>query len=256
MSTRRRLFVKKENIYRDKFIIPDRDTAKYLRKVLRLNVGDKISLFDGEGKEYAAEIRLLRNDVVKGKILDAEDSRVKADSSRESYLPGYRPTLTLILAQAFPRAGKLDEIVRMNTEIGVSEFLFFESEFSVVKAQNFPESKLARLSRVVKEAARQSERLIIPKLTIAGDFPAALNYPADFKILLHSRQVQGSQNLNELKSRIPDKAKLLLLVGPEGGFSKREVALAIGQSVKIAHLNLPILRTETAGIVTAASLLM
>ena len=255
MSASRRIFIKNENIYRDKFVIQDRETAKYLRKVLRLNVGDRVSLFDGEGHEYDAEIGLLRKDVVKGRILDAENSGLRLKAWKRNDQPQFQIRLSLILAQAFPRAGKLDEIVRMNTEIGVSGFLFIESEYSVVKVQSFPESKLDRLSRVAREATRQSERLTIPKLKIVGDFIAALKYPADYKILLHSRQVVGSQDLGGLRSRIPHKAWIILLVGPEGGFSSREVAEAKKAGFKIAYLNLPVMRTETAGVVAGGIIL-
>ena len=244
MATQRRFFITKDNIYRDKFVIPDKQTAKYMRKVLRLSVGDKITLFDGQGKEFAAEIGSLRNDLVKGKIVgEAETSQ------------NFQPKIQLILAQALPRAGKLDEIVRMNTEVGVAQFILFESDYGVVKSKDFPEAKLERLRRVIKEATRQSEGLTMSEISLAGNFTVAIETPADMKILLHSRVEAEARNLWDLKSNLPKDSKVLLLVGSEGGFSAKELELAQQNQVKIAHLNLPILRTETAGVVASGILL-
>jgi 16S rRNA (uracil1498-N3)-methyltransferase len=84
-----------------------------------------------------------------------------------------------------------------------------------------------------------------------------LNVDADIKIMLHSREENVSADIKNLKNQIgPDsKIKVLLIIGPEGGFSPGEINLAKDNNINICHLSFPILRTETAGIVASSILL-
>src|SRR5689334_20277150 len=108
----RRFFIDPQNIHVDRFWIVETRIAKHMRKVLRLNKGDMITLFDGKGNEYDAEIELITKDKVQGNI--------KARREIVEVIG-----LKLILGQGLPRGGKLDDIIRMNTEIGVSGFVLF-----------------------------------------------------------------------------------------------------------------------------------
>jgi 16S rRNA (uracil1498-N3)-methyltransferase len=245
MSSTPRIYVPKEKIHRGKFVLHDLKLAKYLRQVLRVNKGEKVTVFDGDGGEYQAELTMLTKEEVSGEVNSDTGTSGKN---------GIRETGTkLILAQATPRAGKLDEIIRMNTEVGVSEFVLMESEYSVGKLGDNQEFKLKRLQRITVEAARQSERNVVPAIGFKS-FAQVLKTEADLKIILHSRSKESSQDLNDLKAEAKDK-NILLLVGPEGGFSPAELKLAVENGFVIGHLKLPILRTETAGIIASGILL-
>lgn len=245
MSTKHRFFANEDKIKRGYYIIDDRKSCKYIRKVLRLKLGTEIIVFDGEGNEYLASLDFITTEKVSGKLLEELKSEETSEGTK----------FYMILAQGLPRAGKLDDIIRMNTEVGIKEFYFFETEYSVVKVKDFTPERFARLDRLATEASRQSERSFIPKSHFPMTFAEILAIPADVKILLHSRETSGSKDLNEIKKKIKPDQQVLVIIGPEGGFSPKELELAEKNKIQIAYLNLPILRTGTAGIVACGILL-
>ena len=242
MTQTHRFFVRKEKINPRRTVVDDASVIKKMRNVLRLEVGDNVVLFDGEGGEYNAEISSLRKEGVELKIT----SRSERERSEKPYL---------ILGQALTRSTKIDEVVRMNTEIGVSEFVFFASDYSIVKLKDFNEKKLVRWEKIAQESARQSERMEVPKINFPIGFDEVLNVDADVKIFLHSREVNGSVDFRELRDKTASDKKVLVLIGPEGGFSDSEVKLALQNGFIIAFLALPVLRTETVGAVVSSIIL-
>ncbi len=237
-----RFFVYKGAIKRKRFLIEDSQTINHMRVVLRLNKGDKIELFDGEGREYIASIGFLTKTQAAG--------IVETEKDQSEYT---KPAV--FLAQALPRSGKLDTIVRMNTELGVQGFVLFDSEYAVVKKETYTKTKMLRLQRVAVEAVRQAEAKILPDFYGPMSFVEALDFKADYKLLLHSREVASAKNLLELKSEIKAGSLVLVFIGPEGGFSPTEVDLAVSKGAQVCYLDLPILRTETAGVVANAIVL-
>lgn len=242
MATIRRFYVSQDNIKKKRFLIEDAGIAKHAGLILRLKKGDHIVLFDGEGKEYNAKIGYM--------------DRIQMAGVVEGELPEKEETKPIIyLAQSLPRAGKLDEIIKMNTEIGVRGFVLFQSEYSVPKLESYDSGKMERLQRVALEALRQSEGLYLPELIGPETFSELFKFKTDRKILLHSRNAEGAVNLKELTPRIEPGTTLLLIIGPEGGFSTSELTLAKASGAEIAFLDLPVLRTETAGVVTSGLIL-
>lgn len=247
MSKISRFFIDKSKLHRGKFTLRDPGDIKKIRQVLRLREGEEIELFDGKGTAYQAQIIEIRKSGIKGKILNSNfniQSRTKSGTR-----------FNVILAQALTKAGKMDDIIKMNTEIGVNEFQPFESDYSVFKLSKFKPQKLERWNKIALEASRHSERNIIPEIYTPIKFIELFDAAADHKLLLHSRQVEGAQNIYDLKSEIIAGQSVLLAVGPEGGFSPKEVETAQETGFTIVYLNLPILRTETAGIVACGILL-
>jgi 16S rRNA (uracil1498-N3)-methyltransferase len=237
-----RFYINKLQINRKRFLIEDERSVRHMGLVLRMKKGDKLVLFDGEGFEYEATLGFLTKKLAAGVI----DSETEIEIKNK---------VNITIAQSLPRAGKLDDVVRMNTEVGVESFIFFESEYSVAKKESFTTSKIERLNKVALEALRQSEGIIAPKLTgpfVFGEVIALENF--DYKILLHSRNIKDSINLATIKNDLKPSSKVLLIIGPEGGFSPKEVKLAQKSGCAIAYLNLPILRTETAGVVVSSFL--
>lgn len=237
-----RIYTSPETIDGEKFTVNDTKIVKKLVKVLRMEVGSRIILFDGTGFEYDAEIEKISDGLVEGKILLKKEVASGA-------------SFRLVLAQALPKGSKLDDVIRMNTEVGVAEFMLFESGFSVVKAKDFKEKKLDRLKKLAEEASRQSERIEVPQISLPVTFEELLKIEADVKILLHSRKTSDSKDIYEFKAKIKPGFKVLFCIGPEGGFSEGELKSAINQGFEIGFVNLPILRTETAGVVASGILL-
>jgi 16S rRNA (uracil1498-N3)-methyltransferase len=239
-----RFYIKKENIKRKRFLLEDERVVRHMGLVLRLKKGDGIELFDGEGKEYKAIIGFLTKKQAAGVVESESVVEIK-------------DKLFITLAQSLPRAGKLDSIIKMNTEVGVQKFIFFESEFSVAKMESMTEQKMNRLHKVALEALRQSEGNITPIIGKAVSYKEIISTSDyDLKLLLHSRDTKGSKSLSEIKKDIKTKMNILVLIGPEGGFSDKEISMAKESDCKIVFLDLPILRIETAGVVVTSNLLM
>lgn len=238
-----RFLCKQENLTNKKFVLTDPEVIKRARIVLRLKVGDEIELFDGLGNIYKCKIGIISKDKFAGKVLSAEE--------REEDLPH------IILAQAIPKASKLDDIVRMNTEIGVREFVIFGSDHAQIKAEDLSEKKVARLLKVVREAARQSLRVFVPVLQGPVEFSELLQADIEQKLMLHpdTKENSSTKQIKEIASNLDFTKKIMLIIGPEGGFSPAEISLAREKGVQLAVMPTPVLRTQTAGLAAAAMIL-
>ncbi|MBD3280047.1 RsmE family RNA methyltransferase [Candidatus Dojkabacteria bacterium] len=248
-----RFFIAKEKIFNDKFALEDPQAVKKIRKVLRLGRKDRILLLDNSKVEYIAEIEKPTKDAIKGIILEKREL-VDLD----------KPRFEITLAQALPKASKMDDIIRMNTELGVHAFIPFESEYSVIKLDKFNPKKLARWRKIAKSASEQSERKQIPMIQEPASFQeiidSRLSSTFENKILLHSRKIPGSRDVRMIKksllNMIDQQNSVLIAVGPEGGFSENEIALAREDDWQVAWMDLPVLRTQTAGVVACGYLLI
>ncbi|KXK09764.1 MAG: RsmE family RNA methyltransferase [Candidatus Dojkabacteria bacterium] len=236
-----RIYVSPDELNDNSGIISDPQTVYYLGSVLRIRVGENIELFDGLGNLFNAQ------------VTKATKREVEFSISASTFFD--RPNSpTLILAQARPKAGKIDDILRMNTEVGVSAFIVFEAERSQGKPDNHPD-KIVRKNKILQEASRQSERLYVPELAIADDIVKVLNTKADHKAVLVSREHEGSVDIAKFKESIQNQDRVIAMVGPEGGFSQTEIGKAVATGYVPIHLDLPIMRTETAGVVVSGILM-
>ncbi len=206
----------------------------HLVRVLRARPGDRLTLFDGQGREALAEVVAIAGERVRVRVLDLQET------DREPDIP-----VTLYLALL--KGEKLFDVVRMGTELGVSRFVLVVSQRSVAKA--IGKGKLDRAMRVAVEAAKQSGRTRLP--TIEGPLP--------LKAL--PRVGQGLVAEPHASARVGDvldpSRPVSLLVGPEGGLSEEELRLAEARGFTPVTLGRRILRAETAActlvaLVTAA----
>lgn len=244
MKSLPRFFLSEYEYAKGKYYLKEEKILKHARKVLRISKGDKVILFDGEGTSYLSEVELLSKEVMVAKVLEKNVEEIPE-----------RPHI--ILAQGLPKAGKIDTILRMNTEVGVRKFVLFESDYSVVKAKHYDEKKMQRLGKVVQEASRQSVNNFIPEVAPAVSFNELLNLKADYKLILHTDSEDSTKvDLRQIKEKIRVDDEILILIGPEGGFSEKEVNSALKSGFKLVKLNLPVLRTETAGMVVSSFLLI
>ncbi|MBN1331434.1 16S rRNA (uracil(1498)-N(3))-methyltransferase [Candidatus Dojkabacteria bacterium] len=243
-----RFFIPKEKIFNGKFSLENPADVRKIRQVLRLKRKDKIILLDNSDQEYLAEIEKPTKLSIKGIILESRPLLQKAGEK-----------LQITLAQGLPKASKMDDVIRMNTELGISGFIPFESKYSVLKLDNFNPKKLTRWEKIAKSASEQSERKEIPEITGPMNFGPLLEQEADIKLLLHSRQLPGSKNISEITSLLENNSHpthVLVAIGPEGGFSDEEISQAKEVGWQLIWLNLPILRTETAGVIVCSYLIL
>jgi 16S rRNA (uracil1498-N3)-methyltransferase len=204
--------------------------------VLRLGPGDELALFDGQGGSVVARIAELGR---RSLVCVVSGPRVQAERGPR-----------LVLVQCVPRGAKLDEIVRMTTEIGVSAIHLALSERVIAKAASErAEHKLERLSRIAIEAARQAEQAYLPDMTAPRPLAEVLREaPAGaYRCALLERSA------SPLPAALPAE-EAWILVGPEGGFSERDRGEIASAGFAGVSLGRSILRTETAAVVGVALL--
>jgi 16S rRNA (uracil1498-N3)-methyltransferase len=221
--TLHRFFVAPQAMVGDRFPLPA-DVARQVTRVLRLRDDDHLVLLDGLGE--AATVRLHRGECV-------VESRGAADGE---------PRHRLSVWQALLRGDHLEPVIRHGTEIGIASFHFFVSERCVVR--DLSPRKLERLQTVAREAAEQSERGFVPRVTGPVPFVDALSPTS---VLLYERH--DGMRLSALE---PPTS---LVIGPEGGFTPDEVAAAERAGATIVGLGPRILRSETVAIAAAAVVL-
>lgn len=206
----------------------------HLKRVLRLTVGSRVELFDGSGLELAGTIEEIGKDSAKVRI--------------DGYSEGKKESpLDMVLLQGMVKGEKPELIVQKATELGVKGVVFYSTPRTVaVISEEKAEGKIARWSKVAVEAAKQCGRTVLPHLSSATFKEAILGHDGKLKIILW--EAKGSGGLKETLRRPEAKNGVVLLVGPEGGFSEDEVAEAEKNGFIPAGLGPRILRAETAAI--------
>ena len=230
----RRLFVPRARLGGGRAALEPAE-AHHLVSVLRLAPGAALEVFDGEGGVHPARL-----------VLDAAGApAVELGPRRDAPPPGARVHLAFALA----RGDRPDLVVQKATEVGVERLLPFEAERSVVRLE--PEraaERARRWQRIAAEAARQCGRADVPEVAAPARLADVLAAPAGFRTLLCYEG--GGEPLAGAVER--GGAGHLVVVGPEGGFTSREVEAALAAGARPVTLGPRILRFETAAIVAAA----
>jgi 16S rRNA (uracil1498-N3)-methyltransferase len=234
-----RFFVEKKNIRAGRAAIAGAE-LEHMRKVLRLAPGDAVVLFDDEGGEH------------EGRILaySAADAEIAIENSHR---PERESPLAITLAQALGKGDKLDLVVEKATELGVAAIVPFVCRRTVPKLdRDAAERRGDRWRRIALAAAKQSGRTRVPEIGKLTDFPALVDnrWSCDLKIIFW----EGARGLGlkQVREETPQIDTLLIVVGPEGGFTPDEAALAAANGFHAVGLGRRILRTETAAIAAVA----
>lgn len=197
--------------------------------VLRMKVGDTLVLFDGRGQEADA-------------VVDAVDrERVSCRAGPCGSVPSENVHLGLMLA--IPKGSKLDDCVRMATELGVHEIVLLETERTIPRwSADRAASRLERLDRVVQEAAAQCERADIPSIHAPASLAVSLaRFDQGMLGVVFAARATG-----RLAAPTTAPAAAWCAVGPEGGFTDVELAALVEAGFDRATLGPTILRVETA----------
>jgi len=237
-----KFFVQKQSIINNLAII-EGDDVKHIYKVLRLNIGESVSINNCEGTEFIGEISEITKYKVEVKLLD------KLLLNNESLVNIY-------LFQGLPKSSKMDLIVQKNTELGIKEITPIITERVVVKNELGEFKKVDRWNRIALEACKQSKRSLIPKINTPIEFKDLLT---DLKLMdlivvpYENEEKLGLKNIN-FKDRKAIK-NVAIIIGPEGGFENSEIETLKNLGAYIITLGPRILRTETAGFVCLAQIM-
>ncbi len=232
MNEKDRFFVPAEISLQGDQVVLHGETLHHMRDVLRLRSGARVMLFDGAGLCCEVLIEQVDRQRAEARVLGRRQVT-------ENLFP-----ITVI--QSVPKGDKFDLVLQKGTELGVSVFQPVLTERTIPRV---PRSKVAqrefRWQKIVREAARQSRRSLLPELRPVCPLAEALT--TDSPHLKLALWEAGARPLAELLPVRPPVG-VTVLIGPEGGLSDQEVALATKAGFKPVHLGPRILRTETAGL--------
>ena len=231
----------------DRFFVPgvsfedvaavERDEARHIARVLRMKPGDELIAFDGTGIECRCRIIEVSSRSVVVEVL--ERRRV----SREAAV-----SVTLAVAAAKTRA--MDFIVQKCTELGVARVVPFHSARSIAKIKD--PSKVQKWRRITIEAAKQCGRNVLPEIlepVELGDLSAEIH---DHDLAVVAALAEKVVTLKQAMLGKPSAARILCLIGPEGGFETDEIDSLVRAGAVSVSLGPGILRVETAAIAALA----
>jgi len=213
-------------------------------KVLRLKIGDRIVICDGDKTDHHCTIRNIAPGQVEAEIFESVPCPAE-------------PSVRCIVLAGLPKQGeRSDYIVQKCTESGASEIVFFLSHRCVARPDKKGlEKKIQRWQRIAEEAAKQSGRGIIPTVSAVESFAEALDIAIKTDLPLFMYETGDRL---ELKDAIESAGKIssaAILTGPEGGFEPFEAELAAKIGFRICAMGPRILRCETAPLAALTALM-
>lgn len=211
-------------------VVFSKDAAHYVQQVLRLRTGAPVVLFNGQGGEYRGV--LLQNN--KALIVLIEEF---IDHAVES-------NVRIHLGQGISRGEKMDYVVQKVVELGVSEITpLFTERCGVKLVEDRAQKRHDHWQKIIHSACEQSGRNTIPRINPPLDLADwLLSRTEEFRFICHPSLTEDNENV------LIKPQEIVLLVGPEGGFSDAEVKSATDHEFKSFPLGPRILRTETAAV--------
>jgi len=232
-----KFFVPKSNIDGNNAVI-DGEDVKHIYRVLRLQVGDKVSVNNSEGKEYIGEITSIDKKEVNINLL--EENAINNESPVEVYL-----------FQGLPKSTKMDLIVQKNTELGIKAITPIITKRVEVKTELKDFKKVDRWNKIALEASKQSKRSLVPQINVPIEFELLIEQLKNMDLVVVPYENQEGYGIKKLTQNIEKKNvnKVAIIIGPEGGFEDSEIVKLKEIGAEIVTLGPRILRTETAGFV-------
>ncbi|MDD6308678.1 MAG: RsmE family RNA methyltransferase [Clostridia bacterium] len=213
------------------------DDAAHIARVLRMRVGEMLTVCDGNLTDYLCSISAIHKDCVTVSVQEKMQNMCE-------------PPVQITLYQGMPKGAKMDYIVQKCVEVGVCRIVPMQTEFVVSKG----EVKEERLNRIALEAAKQSGRGTVPLVTKTMPFDQAVIAAAKAELAVFPYECEKRNSLKAiLRGKMPKTVSIM--IGPEGGFSANEVEQAKSCGLHVVTLGGRILRTETAGLVAAGNVL-
>jgi len=211
----------------------------HIKNVMRMHIGDNVIAFDNEGDVYFCNIIAINEDSV---VLEIE--------RKEEYNSELETQVTI--AQGLINRDKTEEVIRRLVELGCNEYQPVIMERSIIKydeksiKEKAKQERLERLNRIIKEASEQSERVSLMKVNNPISVTDLIDTFFDYDLILFCHVGNKDEfTLREILS-IKKYRKILAIIGPESGFSPKEISLFEKTKAHQISLGKRILRTETA----------
>jgi len=207
----------------------DIDDKRHIINVMRMSIGEIFQIVYDK-KVYTCEITQINKKDVSYKVIKEEESENNK---------GYK----VIIATSIIKEQKMDYLLQKSTELGVDEIIPIVSERTVVKIDSKKDNKINRWKKIVKEASEQSHRLDMPKICDIIRLKELKNIESDLKIFCNTNEM--SKNIKKVLQDFKKCGTILIVVGPEGGFTKNEVEFLNENGFLSTTLGNNILRAET-----------
>lgn len=214
----------------------------HILNVLRIEENEEISISNGvDEKEYRCDIKEILEDEIILNIRFIKEAGVELPNK-------------IYLFQGLPKNDKMELIIQKCTELGIAEIIPVQMSRCVVKLdKKKSDSKIKRWQAIADSAAKQSQRNIIPRIQEVISYKQAIKYAKDMEVRLVPYELAGNmQATRDIINAIECGQRIAIFIGPEGGFSKEEIQLALDEEFTPITLGRRILRTETAGLATLA----
>ena len=238
MST---FYVKNEQIIGNNITIIN-DDVKHIKNVLRYKINDEIDICDENGIRYKTKIENFENDKILLDILEISNESTEC-------------SINITLVQGLPKADKMELIIQKCTELGVKSIVPVISERVIVKLDEKSEAKkIDRWQKIAKEASKQSGRQIVPEIENTINLKNIIEKLSKYDIVIMPYECEKERMLKNILEKLDKNIKnIAVIIGPEGGFSEKDVEiLEKCNNLQKVSLGPRILRTETAGLATLA----
>jgi 16S rRNA (uracil1498-N3)-methyltransferase len=214
-------------------VLTDKDITHQLIRVMRIQIGEEIVLFDGDGSETVYGVEKITKTTISLR-------------GRERRFPKTETEKNISLYQALPnKLEKLEYIIQKWVEVGIRKFVFFRSDFS--QKLLLTESKHKRLITIAREAVEQCGGLVMPEIDFIDQIISHQSLATNIVLDTTGKLIKVTE--------IPKNQDISIWVWPEGWWSEREREKMIENSFLFARFWERVLRTETAGIVACFALL-
>jgi len=219
-----------------------KEDINHIANVLRLKTGDEITICDGKLTDYKCSITKISKSAVEFKVLGSAPNLSE-------------PCMQITLFQGLPKSDKMDLIVQKCVELGVSQIVPVESARSISKIKGSGDKKTARWQSIAEAAAKQSGRGIMPEIGNVISFDEAIKLMVSYDIALMPYELERENSIATALKTSANISNIAIFIGPEGGISGEEIALAKSKGIQTVTLGRRILRCETAGFTSLTLIL-
>lgn len=213
--------------------ISDAGQLHHLRDVLRLKVGNEVSVFDGEGNEYHCTIAEQNK---KQAVLHIEACKAP---------PTHQPKLTI--ACAIPKQSRMDDIIDKLTQLGADSIIPLTAERVIIKLKKDGEARLERWRRIALSASEQSHRNALPLISSVKGLKEVLDEAKGYQLKLVPTMTGERKTIGKVLS-VSSPASIFVLIGPEGDFTPEEIQETLDADFIPVSLGNSVLRVDTAAI--------
>lgn len=242
--TSNRFLVKLMNL-RPPYAWLDEEEHHHLARVLRVRPREKVWLMDEPGNTFRAEVIEVGRDQTRLLLIGREEP--------------WEAKIRLLLAQALIKSKNMDLVIQKATELGVQAVVPVQASRSVLKLEGREKARQERWQKIAREASKQSRRKDIPVIHTPQSFSTFLNHREEARKLILCED--GGMLLRDILVDTPAASSLraappdvVLLVGPEGGWSGDEKRRALETGFEAVSLGARVLRSETASLAALAAI--